>query len=100
MQDMAGATQHGRTATMVQIKLPDGSVKECPDGVRPREIAEGIGKRLAEAAGAAVADRTVVDLDRPLEGRRAQPIQQRLPTAREPEPLDGLRQSTAANTAR
>ena len=52
---------------MVQIKLPDGSVKEYPEGVRPREVAEGIGKRLAEAAVAAVADGTIVDLDRPLE---------------------------------
>ena len=52
---------------MVRIKLPDGSVKEYPDGVRPREVAEGIGKRLAEAAVAAVVNGTVVDLDRPLE---------------------------------
>ena len=33
---------------MVNIKLPDGSVKEYPEGVRPREIAEGIGRRLVE----------------------------------------------------
>ena len=52
---------------MVQIKLPDGTVKEFPEGVRPREVAEGIGKRLADAAIAAVADGSVVDLDRPLE---------------------------------
>ena len=52
---------------MVTIKLPDGSVKEYPEGVRPREVAEGIGKRLAEAAVAAVANGTIVDLDRPLE---------------------------------
>ena len=43
---------------MVQIKLPDGSVKDYPDGVRPREVAAGIGKRLADAAVAAVADGT------------------------------------------
>ncbi len=52
---------------MVQIKLPDGSVKEYPEGVSPREVAEGIGKRLAEAAVAAMASGRVVDLDRPLE---------------------------------
>ena len=50
-----------RTGTMVNIKLPDGSIKEYPDGVRPREVAEGIGKRLAEAAVAAVADGSIVD---------------------------------------
>ncbi len=40
---------------MVQIKLPDGSVKDYPEGVSPREVAAGIGKRLADAAVAAVA---------------------------------------------
>jgi lipoprotein-anchoring transpeptidase ErfK/SrfK len=29
---------------MVQIKLPDGTVKEYPEGVRPREVAEAIGR--------------------------------------------------------
>ena len=52
---------------MLQIKLPDGSIKEYPDGARPREVAAEIGKRLAEAAVAAMANGTVVDLDRPLE---------------------------------
>ena len=80
--------------TMVQIKLPDGSVKEFPEGVRPREVAEGIGKRLAEAAVAAVADGTVVDLDRPLEDgdaaadRAADPDGQGPRGARRPAALD------------
>lgn len=52
---------------MLQIKLTDGSIKEYPEGTRPREVAAGIGKRLAEAAVAAVAGGTIVDLDRPLE---------------------------------
>ena len=52
---------------MVQIKLPDGSVKDYPDGVSPREVAAGIGKRLADAAVAAVAGARIVDLDRPIE---------------------------------
>ena len=52
---------------MVEIQLPDGSIKAYPEGVRPREVAEGIGRRLAEAAVAAVADGAIVDLDRPLE---------------------------------
>ena len=56
---------------MVRVKLPDGSVKEYHDGVSPREVAEGIGKRLADAAVAAAAEGQVVDLDRPIEdGRR------------------------------
>ena len=85
---------------MVQIKLPDGSVKEFPEGVRPREVAEGIGKRLAEAAVAAVADGTVVDLDRPLENGSGRPIELRLLTPRDREALDVLRHSTAHIMAR
>src|SRR5262249_25128359 len=85
---------------MVQIKLPDGSVKEYPEGVRPREIAEGIGRRLADAAVAAVADGTIVDLDRALEDGRQQPIELRLLTSRDREALDVLRHSTAHIMAR
>ncbi|CAN5902736.1 threonine--tRNA ligase [soil metagenome] len=85
---------------MVQIQLPDGSVKEFPEGVRPREIAEGIGKRLAEAAIAAVADGAVVDLDRPLENGQKTPIAFKLLTSRDPEALDVLRHSTAHIMAR
>ena len=87
---------------MVQIKLPDGSLKEFPEGVRPREVAEGIGKRLAEAAVAAVADGTIVDLDRPLEieDGRDRPVEFRVLTPRDREALDVLRHSTAHIMAR
>src|SRR5512135_3412190 len=89
---------------MVQIKLPDGSVKEHPEGIRPREVAEQIGRRLAEAAIAAVADGSVVDLDRPIEdGTKAHanaPIELRILTPRDREALDVLRHSTAHIMAR
>jgi threonyl-tRNA synthetase len=85
---------------MVQIKLPDGSIKEYPEGVRPREVAEGIGKRLAEAAVAAVADGAIVDLDRPLENGRTTPVEFRVLTPRDREALDVLRHSTAHIMAR
>ena len=87
---------------MVQIKLPDGTVKEYPEGVRAREVAEGIGKRLADAAVAAVADGQVVDLDRPLENGdgNGAPIELRLLTPRDREALDVLRHSTAHVMAR
>src|SRR3954453_4941900 len=85
---------------MVKIKLPDGSVKECPEGVRPREVAEGIGKRLAEAPVAAVADGRVVDLDRPLEDGEGKAIELRILTPRDREALDVLRHSTAHIMAR
>lgn len=85
---------------MVQIKLPDGSIKEYPEGVRPREVAEGIGRRLADAAVAAVADGAVVDLDRPLENGTHTPIELRLLTPKDREALDVLRHSTAHIMAR
>jgi threonyl-tRNA synthetase len=85
---------------MVQIKLPDGSVKDYPDGVSPREVAAGIGKRLADAAVAAVAQGRIVDLDRPLEDGDAAPIEMRILTSRDREALDLLRHSTAHIMAR
>jgi len=34
----------------IQVQLPDGSVRQAPSGATPREIAEGISPRLAQAA--------------------------------------------------
>ncbi len=85
---------------MVQIKLPDGTIKEYPEGVRPREVAETIGKRLADAAVAAVADGAVVDLDRPLDDGADRPVELRLLTPRDREALDVLRHSSAHIMAR
>jgi threonyl-tRNA synthetase len=85
---------------MVQIKLPDGSVKEYPSGVSPRQVAEGIGKKLAADAVAAVADGTIVDLDRSIENGRESPVELRLLTPRDREALDVLRHSTAHIMAR
>ena len=52
---------------MPTIQLPDGTQRDFPAGTRPREVAESIGRRLAEAALAVVADGAIVELDRPLE---------------------------------
>jgi threonyl-tRNA synthetase len=51
---------------VLTLKLPDGSSKQVPPGTRPRDVAESIGKRLAQAAVAAKVNGTVVDLDREL----------------------------------
>jgi threonyl-tRNA synthetase len=85
---------------MLTIKLPDGSTKEYPEGTRPRDVAAGIGKRLADAAIAAVANGTVVDIDRPLENGATTPIELRILTSRDREALDVLRHSTAHVMAR
>ncbi|WP_337176866.1 threonine--tRNA ligase [Paludisphaera sp.] len=84
---------------MLQIKLPDGSVKDYPEGTSAREVAAGIGKRLADAAVAAVVDGTIVDLDLPIDNGEA-PVELRLLTSRDREALDVLRHSTAHIMAR
>jgi threonyl-tRNA synthetase len=48
----------------VSLKLPDGSIREVPQGTRPKDVAEGIGKKLARDAIAAILDGEIVDLDR------------------------------------
>ncbi len=47
--------------SMITITLPDGSKKEYKKGITPAEIAESIGKRLAQAALAAKVDGKLVD---------------------------------------
>src|SRR5262249_2810426 len=49
---------------MLTLKLPDGSVRQVAPGTRPREVAESIGKRLAQAAVAAKVNGEILDLDR------------------------------------
>ncbi len=53
---------------MFQIRLPDGSVKEMPEGSTPADVAAAIGPGLAKAALAARIDGEVRDLNRPFEG--------------------------------
>jgi threonyl-tRNA synthetase len=48
---------------MPTLKLPDGSIRQVPEGTRPRDVAASIGKRLAQAAVAAKLNDVVVDLD-------------------------------------
>ena len=83
---------------MLTIKLPDGSSRQVPPGSRPRDVAESIGKRLAQAAVAAKVDGTVVDLDRelPADGEVAFQIL----TDKDPDALEVLRHSSAHIMAR
>ena len=53
---------------MFKIKLPDGSVKEMPQGSTPADVAAEIGPGLAKAALAARVDGEVRDITRPFEG--------------------------------
>jgi threonyl-tRNA synthetase len=53
---------------MFKIALPDGSVREVPEGSTPADIAAAIGPGLAKAALAAKVDGELRDLNRPFEG--------------------------------
>jgi threonyl-tRNA synthetase len=82
---------------MPTLKLPDGSVKDVPHAATARQVAEGIGKRLAQAAVAARLDEVIVDLDRELpDGEHAF----QLLTDKDPAALDVLRHSCAHVMAR
>jgi threonyl-tRNA synthetase len=82
---------------MLALTLPDGSVRQVPPGTRPRDVAESIGKRLAQAAIAAKVNGTIVDLDRelPADARTFEVL-----TEKTPESLDVLRHSCAHVMAR
>src|SRR5205085_3113252 len=69
------------------------------EGTRPREVAEGIGKRLAQAAIAAKVNGTIVDLDREIPADAAEASFQIL-TDKDREALDVLRHSCAHVMAR
>ncbi len=53
---------------VLKISLPDGSVREMPQGSTPADVAAAIGPGLAKAALAARVDGEVRDLHRPFEG--------------------------------
>jgi threonyl-tRNA synthetase len=53
---------------MFKISLPDGSVREMPEGSTPADVAAAIGPGLAKAALAARIDGELRDLNRPFEG--------------------------------
>jgi threonyl-tRNA synthetase len=84
---------------MVTLRLPDGSTKQVAAGTRPREVAESIGKRLAQAAVAAKVNGQVLDLDRELPGGNGELTFQLL-TDKDREALDVLRHSCAHVMAR
>jgi threonyl-tRNA synthetase len=58
----------GHMTKMFKIALPDGSVREMPEGSTPADVAAAIGPGLAKAALAAKIDGEVRDIMRPFEG--------------------------------
>jgi threonyl-tRNA synthetase len=60
-----------RRMATIQITFPDGSVQEFPQGITAREVAQGIGSRLAAEALAAKVNGQLVDLSSPIEARHS-----------------------------
>jgi threonyl-tRNA synthetase len=84
---------------MLTLRLPDGSVKQVPQGSTPRDVAESIGRRLAQAAIAAKMDGSIIDLDREIPpSDREVPFQ--ILTEKDRDALDVLRHSCAHVMAR
>jgi threonyl-tRNA synthetase len=84
---------------MLTLKLPDGSIRQVPEGTRPRDVAASIGKRLAQAAIAAKVNDAVVDLDRELSDGNGE-ISFQILTDKDKEALAVLRHSCAHIMAR
>ena len=80
-----------QSAQTIQVKLPDGSVKEVSKGTTPLAIARELSPRLAEAALVAKSNGTLIDLTRPLE----KDSELRIMTNRDPEALPVFRHSSA-----
>ena len=78
-------------AENIQVRLPDGSVKDVPRGTTALDIAKSIGSRLADAALAAKVNGDLVDLTKPIE----KDTELRILTDRDPEALEVYRHSSA-----
>jgi threonyl-tRNA synthetase len=82
-------------ADTVTITLPDGTKKSLPRGTTVREVAQGIGPRLAKDAWAGKVNGKVVDLVTPIESDASIEIL----TAKSPDAVPIYRHSTAHLTA-
>jgi threonyl-tRNA synthetase len=78
-------------ADSIQVKLPDGSVKDVPQGTTALDIAKSISPRLADAALVAKTNGDLIDLTKPLE----KDTDLRLLTDKDPEALEVYRHSSA-----
>jgi threonyl-tRNA synthetase len=76
---------------MIQVTLPDGSVREYADGASPMDVAQSISNSLAKKAIAAKVDGELRDLTRPLEGDAEVAIV----TAKDPDGLELIRHDAA-----
>ena len=78
---------------MIEVKLPDGSVRELPEGSSAQDLAAQIGPGLLKAAVAAKVNGQIVDLNRPLSAGAEVAILTKKND--DPEALEVLRHSAA-----
>ncbi|HEX9984322.1 MAG TPA: threonine--tRNA ligase [Thermoanaerobaculia bacterium] len=75
----------------MQVQLPDGSVREVPDGATVADVAASIGKRLAKDAVAGKVNGKLVDVYTPVpDGAKVEIV-----TPKTEEGIDTIRHSTA-----
>jgi len=72
---------------MIQLRFPDGAVRDYPEGTSAKDVAESLSKSLAKKAALARFDGRLWDLERPLPGSGALEIL----TRDDPAVLDTLR---------
>ena len=86
---------------MLQVQLPDGSVKDVADNASALDVANEIGSRLGKATVAANVNGTIFDATRPLsETCEQRPVPLQLLTTRDPDALGVMRHSCAHVMAR
>src|SRR5437588_1466094 len=78
-------------ADSIQVKLPDGTVKQVQKGTTALDVAKSISPRLADAALVARTNGDLIDITRPLE----KDADLRILTDRDPEALEVYRHSSA-----
>jgi len=77
---------------MVKVQLPDGNVREFPDGITAAEVLRAVDSLLAREAIAVKVNGTVVDLAAPLRGPQVELVPLRID---DPEGLEVARHSCA-----
>ena len=75
---------------MIELKFPDGSSRQFPEGATGRDVAQSISPSLAKKAALVKLDGKLRDVDRPLESGAIEIV-----TRDSPDALETIRHDTA-----